>query len=185
MEEKLVRATLELMMARSLKFTMDDLAKKLHVSKSTIYDIVDSKEDLIRLVMHKAIDKFNREKEPILHGEGPVTTRLMQLCGLYFHTVWYLPDVVMEDLQYRYDEISAEWEAFKEAGFDDMVSLLQEGVDKGEYRKVNVMAVRQIIFCAAKGLTDPEFLRKSGMTSRALMDVLEDVMLKGLEKRSE
>lgn len=183
MEEKLIRATIELMMARSLKFTMDDLARKLHVSKSTIYDMVDSKEDLIRLVMHWGMDKFEREKEPFLHGEGPVTTRLLQLCELYFHTVWYLPDVVMEDLEYRYEDIYEEWQQFKEDKFEDMVALLQEGVDKGEYRKVNVMVVRQIIFSAAKGLTNPDFLKKSGMTSRALMDILEDVALKGLEKR--
>ena len=51
MKDRLVQATLEEMKSRSLKFTMDDLARKLHVSKSSIYKMVESKEDLVRLVI--------------------------------------------------------------------------------------------------------------------------------------
>ena len=105
MKDRLVQATLEEMESRSLKFTMDDLARKLHASKSSIYKIVDSKEDLIRLVMHWAMDKFDRKAAELLSGQGPVNRRLMAYCGLYFHTFWYLPDAVNEDLEARYEEI--------------------------------------------------------------------------------
>ena len=81
MKDRLVQATLEEMESRSLKFTMDDLARKLHASKSSIYKIVDSKEDLIRLVMHWAMDKFDRKAVELLSGQGPVNQRLMAYCG--------------------------------------------------------------------------------------------------------
>lgn len=70
MKERLVQATLEEMRTRSLKFTMDDLARKLHASKSSIYKVVDSKEDLIRLVMHWAMEKFDRKSAELLHGRA-------------------------------------------------------------------------------------------------------------------
>lgn len=184
MKERLVQATLEEMRTRSLKFTMDDLARKLHASKSSIYKVVDSKEDLIRLVMHWAMEKFDRKSAELLHGEGPVNSRLMSYCGLFFHTFWYLPDTVNEDLEARYEDIWKEWDRYREARFDDMMALLKEGVDKGEYRKVNLHVVRQCVFYAARGLTDPDFLRKMNMTGRDVLELLEDIMLKGLEKRN-
>lgn len=185
MKDRLVQATLEEMESRSLKFTMDDLARKLHASKSSIYKIVDSKEDLIRLVMHWAMDKFDRKAAELLSGQGPVNRRLMAYCGLYFHTFWYLPDAVNEDLEARYEEIWKEWDQYREARFDDMMALLKEGVEKGEYRKVNLPVVRQCVFSAARGLTDPDFLRKTNMTGRDVLEILEDIMLKGLEKRDD
>lgn len=184
MKERLGQATLEEMRTRSLKFTMDDLARKLHASKSSIYKVVDSKEDLIRLVMHWAMEKFDRKSAELLHGEGPVNSRLMSYCGLFFHTFWYLPDTVNEDLEARYEDIWKEWDRYREARFDDMMALLKEGVDKGEYRKVNLPVVRQCVFYAARGLTDPDFLRKMNMTGRDVLELLEDIMLKGLEKRN-
>ena len=184
MKDRLVQATLEEMKSRSLKFTMDDLARKLHVSKSSIYKMVESKEDLVRLVMHWAMERFDRKAETLLHGEGPVNRRLMAFCGLFFDTFWYLPDAVNEDLESRYEDIWKEWESYRESKFDDMVALLKEGVDKGEYRKVNLPVVRQCVFYAARGLTDPDFLRKMNMTGRDVLELLEDIMLKGLEKRN-
>lgn len=183
MKERLVKATLEEMKVRSLKFTMEDLARKLHASKSSIYKIVDSKEDLIRLVMHWAMERFDKEAEPLLHGDGPVNSRLMDFCGLFFRTFWYLPDEVNEDLEMRYEDIWKEWDAYRESKFDAMMGLLKEGVDKGEYRQVNLPVVRQCVFYAAQGLTDPDFLKEMNMTGKDVLELLEDIMLKGLEKR--
>ena len=89
-----------------------------------------------------------------------------------------------EDLEARYEDIWKEWDRYREARFDDMMALLKEGVDKGEYRKVNLPVVRQCVFYAARGLTDPDFLRKMNMTGRDVLELLEDIMLKGLEKRN-
>lgn len=109
--------------------------------------------------------------------------RLMAFCGLFFDTFWYLPDAVNEDLESRYEDIWKEWESYRESKFDDMVALLKEGVDKGEYRKVNLPVVRQCVFYAAQGLTDPDFLREMNMTGKDVLEILEDIMLKGLEKQ--
>ena len=143
-----------------------------------IYDL-----DLVRLVMHWAMERFDRKAETLLHGEGPVNRRLMAFCGLFFDTFWYLPDAVNEDLESRYEDIWKEWESYRESKFDDMVALLKEGVDKGEYRKVNLPVVRQCVFYAAQGLTDPAFLREMNMTGKDVLEILEDIMLKGLEKQ--
>lgn len=185
MKDRLVKATLEEMKSRSLKFTMDDLAKKLHASKSSIYKVVRSKEDLVRLVMHWAMERFDSRAASLIHGEGAVNSRLMAFCGLFFETFWYLPDAVNEDLQNRYEDIWQEWNQYRESKFDDMMALLKEGVDRGEYRKVNLPVVRQCVFYAAQGLTDPEFLKEMNMTGKDVLELLEDIMLKGLEARKE
>ena len=74
---------------------------------------------------------------------------------------------------------------YREARFDDMMALLKEGVEKGEYRNVNLPVVRQCVFYAAQGLTDPAFLKEMNMTGQDVLELLEDIMLKGLEAHKQ
>ncbi|WP_296954459.1 TetR/AcrR family transcriptional regulator [uncultured Dialister sp.] len=181
MKERLIKATLEEMKTRSLKFTMDDLARKLHASKSSIYKVVDSKEDLIRLVVHWAMDIFERKEEILIHGKGPVNSRLIEFCGLFFKTFWYMPKPVYEDLQNKYEDIWKEWDDYRESKFDDIMRFLEEGVKTGEYRPVNLKIVRQCVFHAAWGMTDPKFLAEMNMTGSDMLEALEDIILNGLK----
>ena len=181
MKERLIKATLEEMKTRSLKFTMDDLARKLHASKSSIYKVVDSKEDLIRLVVHWAMDICERKEEILIHGKGPVNSRLIEFCGLFFKTFWYMPKPVYEDLQNKYEDIWKEWDDYRESKFDDIMRFLEEGVKTGEYRPVNLKIVRQCVFHAAWGMTDPKFLAEMNMTGSDMLEALEDIILNGLK----
>lgn len=183
MEEELVRTTLLEMKERSLKFTMDDLARKLHVSKTSIYKVVKSKEELVRLVMHWEMERFSQKTKELLYGKGSVNKRLMAFCGLFFETFWYLPEGVNEDLKSHYRDIWEEWNVYRRGRLDDMMLLLEEGVRKGEYRNVNLPVVRHCVFCAAEGLTDPEFLKENNITGRDALEALEDIMLNGLKAK--
>lgn len=46
LKEKIIEATIEEFNEKNLKFTMDDIAKKLCISKKTIYDLFKNKEAL-------------------------------------------------------------------------------------------------------------------------------------------
>ena len=46
-KEKILQATISEFSKKGLKFTMDDIANKLGMSKKTLYNIYDSKEMLL------------------------------------------------------------------------------------------------------------------------------------------
>ena len=50
LEIKIVNATINIFKEKGVKFTMDDLANNLGVSKRTLYENIDSKETLLNLI---------------------------------------------------------------------------------------------------------------------------------------
>ena len=62
------------------------------------------------------------------------------------------------------------------------MDLLKEGVTQGSFREVNLNVLRMILITSTKNLTDPVFLKEQNMTGSDVMRVLEEIILKGIEK---
>ena len=78
LEIKIVNATINIFKEKGVKFTMDDLANNLGVSKRTLYENIDSKETLLNLLVDDIFDSITekgKEKyytdiyQRLLHGE--------------------------------------------------------------------------------------------------------------------
>jgi AcrR family transcriptional regulator len=72
-EEKLYQETLRLYWEQGLKFTMDDLAQRLMISKKTLYELVRSKEALITRMIEKYFELLAVEQDAI-HGNASLST---------------------------------------------------------------------------------------------------------------
>ena len=58
LEIKIVNATINIFKEKGVKFTMDDLANNLGVSKRTLYENIDSKETLLNLLVDDIFDSI-------------------------------------------------------------------------------------------------------------------------------
>ncbi|MBR1730238.1 MAG: TetR/AcrR family transcriptional regulator [Selenomonadaceae bacterium] len=65
MNEKVILAALEEMKIHALRFTMEDLTKRLHISKTSLYKIVDTKEKLIHEIINYLMKSFEEEEKNI------------------------------------------------------------------------------------------------------------------------
>ena len=66
LEIKIVNATIDIFREKGVKFTMDDLANRLGVSKRTLYENIDSKETLLNLLVDEVFDSVTEKgKEEI------------------------------------------------------------------------------------------------------------------------
>ena len=64
-EEKLYEATFALYQENGVKFTMDELANRLGISKKTLYERVRSKEELVARAVAYYFDAVEREQRAI------------------------------------------------------------------------------------------------------------------------
>ena len=59
LQKNILDATLRVFDRKGLKFTMDDLAKELSISKKTIYTVYDDKEALFLAMVDYIFDSIN------------------------------------------------------------------------------------------------------------------------------
>ena len=66
MKNKIIAAALKEMEIHSLRFTMEDLTRRLHIGKNSLYKIVSSKDALIKSVIEYKTTHFAETEEKIL-----------------------------------------------------------------------------------------------------------------------
>ena len=185
MDEQLRLIAKEEMRLHSVKFTMDDIARKMRMSKSTLYQKASSKEDLIRRVCQADIEIFDAKKEKIWKSAEPVRKKFLDYCRLYVESFWDMPDGFYHDLELHYGKLWDEWIEYKLTRFDWMISILEEGVKTGELRAVNLPVLRIVLITATKSINEAEFLKSQNMTGADVMNALEDIILNGVWMRKD
>lgn len=66
LQKNILDATLRVFDQKGLKFTMDDLAKELSISKKTIYTVYDDKEALFLAMVDYIFDSIKESEQMIL-----------------------------------------------------------------------------------------------------------------------
>lgn len=77
MKEKIIESTIKLMDSRGTRFTVDDIASELKISKKTIYKNFSSKENLASAVFSKIIADVERNQEKIFQSNLSKNKKLL------------------------------------------------------------------------------------------------------------
>jgi len=109
--------------------SMDDIAKQLGISKKTIYQYVENKNDLLSSVIHDFTHRYISE----LNSKRSVASNAieeMHLIGK--HITGHLRDIsnaTMHDLQKYYRK---EWEIIQDLHKKDLFKIIKENLERGQ-----------------------------------------------------
>ena len=69
-KEKILEATIKVFNRKGLKFTMDDIASELSMSKNTIYTVFRDKESMFFAMVDYCFDKIKESESEILSDDS-------------------------------------------------------------------------------------------------------------------
>lgn len=181
-EEKVILAALEEIKLHSLKFTMDDITRRLHISKTSLYKKVVSKDALIADIMTYVIDRFNQRQKACITDDMTIDEKNIALIQLYMNTVTPFNNAVFQDLQMLYEAQWERWCAFQRGKIEELIDIFQEGIRAGIYRPINTAIMRYTLEHIVGDLADPEFLNEHNLTYSEAIQGLSDIILHGIKK---
>ena len=166
------------------KLSMDELATRLRCSKSTLYGVGGSKNDLVSLVVKRffesatasieeetAAESDHRRKIKFyLHGVGREMGR---------HSAAFYDDMVT----YR---AAADIYALNSAAAARRVhEMIEDGVRAGQFRGVDAALASELVVLAIDGVRSGRLLRRTGLTAGQAFAEIGDILLDGLQYQSE
>ncbi|MHC1717586.1 MAG: TetR/AcrR family transcriptional regulator [Acidaminococcaceae bacterium] len=184
-EEKVILAALEEIKLHSLRFTMDDITARLHMSKSSLYKLVPTKNKLVEEVVDYLSVSFNRQQQNILNGKGDIDNKVMDLLRLHTASFPLADNTMNKDLQINYPELWKRWLNVQQVGVDVLLELLREGRAKGIYKDVNLNVVRQALLAVVTNVTDNRFLQQNGLTYSEALETVAIIVLDGIRKKAK
>lgn len=180
-KEKIVEATIKVFNQKGLKFTMDDLASELSMSKKTIYTVFDNKESMFTEMVDYCFDKIKESEQKVLEDEKlDIVEKIRKILGV-------LPDGYSEinlsqlyTLKEKYPEIYQKVELRLETGWESTIELLNHGMKEGVIRPINIIVLKTMLEATLEQFFKRDVLVRNEITySDALAEVV-NILVDGI-----
>lgn len=181
---KILEGAIKAFNEKGLKFTMDDLAKVLGMSKKTIYKIYDDKEDMFLAMVDYCFDKIKESEQAIINDDSlPTIEKISRILGV-------LPESYMEidfrqlfTLKEKYPNTYKHVEERLESGWEGTIALINQGIEEGVVRPINVSLFKTMLEATIEQFFQRDILIANGISyTQALEDVV-GIMVKGIAIR--
>ena len=170
LEIKIVNATIDIFREKGVKFTMDDLANRLGVSKRTLYENIDSKETLLNLLVDEVFDSVTEKGKEVINddsiGDLEKLKRVLTILPTSYDTI---DPKIYEKIIYRLD---LTWEQTDE--------LVKKCINEGLIKKVNIYLMKSILTGSMRILLEDNKLREEKIDYSETMKNIVDIMFDGL-----
>ena len=180
---KILLSTIEVFNAHGMRFTMDDIASYMKISKKTIYTVYRSKDDLM-------LDMVDFIFDNIAVSKGATIEECQESLGdkIKAHLT-AMPDAFEKinftelfSLRDKYPRIYDKVRRRLESGWEPTIALLKQGQEEGVIKKdANLAVFKMMMETSLSAFFESDILKKSGLTYSEGLDLVVDILLDGIK----
>ena len=162
--------------------TIDDLCRRLSCSKTTLYSVADSREQIIQAVTRHFFARATEAIEREVGGEMDASRRVVRyLAGVGSamgrNSVAFYVDMV------SYEPTASIYRLNSEAAASRVRGFIESGVAAGEFRSANAALAGQAVALLIEGVQSGELLDKTGLSAGEAFSELGELIVNGLSVR--
>ena len=180
LRERVIAAATALFQTQGLRFTMQEVASALHISKKTIYTVYPSKEKLLLDMVDALFADIHREKRELMAAPGPVEERVKSVIVALPEQYRALDFRLLDTLDEKYPAVALRVREHLATNWEPTIALLEEGMKAGRIRPVPIPVLRQMITASIEGFLS------SGENGASYADTLAamiDIIMNGIRRR--
>lgn len=184
LKEMILEGTLEVFNRKGIKFTMDDIAKALNISKKTIYTVFDDKESLFMAMVDYLFDSIKESEKQVLLDESLNTQeKIRKILGVMPESYKNVDFRQLYMLRDKYPAIYERVEERLETGWESTIALLEQGIREGVIRKVNIPIVKMMLEASLEQFFQRDILIRNDMRYTDALDEVVHVIMDGITAR--
>ena len=186
MRRRILDGTMQELHERGLKFTMDDLAKRLSMSKRTLYENFGSKEELIGSLLMEAVAEVQEKRQAIAGDINLSISEKFKQMMTVGTTLWNeKTEHVIIDIK---KSMPGQWQKLENVKDELWVvieDLIHQGVQSGCFRPIFIPALRAMFAGAFDEFSNYQFLLKNKVTMKEMVDYTIDILMFGMVTHKE
>ena len=160
---------------------MHEIARAAGVGKSTLYDYFKSKDDILISYFENEIVNITANAQKIIRQDLSATEKLKQIMEMH---LIYLVDKKLFYLKLTVEAQRLAFESQQQIqvarhAYQDMIrTLIEEGIQRGEFRKINPLFAARSIFTL---LSTAVFTTRPTGTSEEMLQEALGIFFKGIQ----
>lgn len=181
LKKQILEGTVQVFNEKGPKFTMDDIAKKLGISKKTIYTVFDTKQEMFVDVVDYLFDAIKEEERKVVEDPSLSTyEKIKKILGV-------LPNSYAEiDFRQMYLFKDKHPEAFKkveerlETGWESTIALLEQGMKEGVIRPIRIPILKMMLEASIEQFLQKDTLLKSQISYQQGLEEVVEILVDGI-----
>lgn len=184
LKEKILEGTIKVFNQKGLKFTMDDLASELGMSKKTIYTVFKDKDSLFLAMVDYLFDSIKESEREVVQNASLTTIEKIRLIMSVMPESY--KDVDFRQLyllREKYPNIYKRVEERLETGWETTLSLLEQGIEEGVILNANLCIVKLMLEAALEQFFQRDVLISNGISYQEGLDEVVSIIVRGIERK--
>ena len=166
---------------KGIKFTMDDLAHALGMSKKTIYTVFKDKRSIMTQTIDRFFDDALIEEEMILNDENlSVPEQLRQIIGRVPERYTQNDLSQLYVLKEKYPSVYRHWKFCRENYWEGVALLLEKGIKEGSIRPISLPILKTMFQATIEQFFQKDVLIKNHITYREALSSVADILVNGI-----
>lgn len=182
-KSQILEATIKVFKNKGIKFTMDDLAKTLGMSKKTIYTVFNDKNELFLSMVDYLFDAIKESEERIILNESLSTIEkieaILAVMPDSYKDIDFGQLYVLKD---KYPKIYKQVETRLENGWEGTMALLEKGKEEGVIRDVNLSLVKMMLEASLEQFFQRDILKRNRLSYQDALNEVVSILIIGIRK---
>lgn len=181
LQEQILEETLKIFNEKGLKFTMDDIAHDLGISKKTIYTVFQTKEQLFLTMVDYIFDGIKESEQQVMgNDELDVISKIRSIFKVMPERYSEIDFRQLYQLKDKYPKIYKKVEKRLETGWENTIALLEQGMEQGVIRNVHIPIVKMMLESTLEQFFQRDVLVANHMTYQEALDEVVDIIMDGI-----
>ena len=184
LREDILEATIKVFNRKGLKFTMDDIATELSISKKTIYKVFDDKESMFLCMVDYCFDKIYEQKRIVLEDKSlSITDKIRGVLAVLpdgYRDVDFGKLYVLKD---KFPKIYNKVEQRLESGWEGVLELIERGIAEGVIRPINIHIVKTMMEATLEQFFQRDVLVTNNISYNDALNEAVDILVDGIIKK--
>lgn len=181
LQQEIIKKASLLFNQDGLKFTMDDLARELHISKKTIYKIIPDKKSLFNMMVDDIFDSIKEEERNSLEDESSSTLeKLRRTLGAMPEEYYNINFQNLNVLKEKYPKIYAHVEQRLETGWEQTIELLEKAMEEGLIRRISIPIFKTMFQATIEQFFQRDVLIENQIPYQEALQEVVSIMIDGI-----
>ncbi len=182
LREKIINAAIDEFREKGLKFTMDDVTKRLSISKKTIYTVFKDKEEMLLAVADYCFTDIKKSEQELLQNPDlDIVEKIKRIMVVMPDRYQNIGLNNLYQLKDKYPGIYKKVETYLETDWDGTISLLEQGMNEGKIRPVSIPLVKAMVESTISHFFASDVLIHNGISYEQGLSEMIDIIMKGIE----
>ncbi len=181
LRESILEGTIQVFNQKGLKFTMDDLAKVLGMSKKTIYTVFKDKEQLFLTMVDYLFDRIKVCEQQVLDNSKMTTLeKIRSILGIMPESYQDVDFRQLYLLKEKYPKIYKQVEKRLETGWETTIMLIEQGITEGVIRPVRIPILKMMLEASLEQFFQRDILVRQQISYKDALNEVVNILVDGI-----